>query len=198
MRIRIIPVIVCILCFTCLPFGSVFSQDTQITWQKQLECLKKNTDEKVKGDIAYLSLVDYTYMGEIVSEEDKFKLIDSIFSYDAATILYLPSLIESDTIEEEGYYEVVAKEYPMFKIIPIKEVVKVYESKGKENPIKHAKQELYKILEIGFEYLELKWNYKGDIFYSICIVSNKKGGIIYDSVSSQLTIGVSQVTILEK
>lgn len=51
-----------------------------------------------------------------------------------------------------------------------------------EDPVKQMRECLSHLIQIGFEYLELEWFYKGRTFNSLCIVSNDNGGVIYDPI----------------
>ena len=184
---RMIPLCAYILCISCIPFFNIYSQNILKTWEEQLHYLKDNPDKEQLGDIGHLHLINYTYMGVIESETDKIKIMDSLFSYNAPTILHLPPLIVNDTIITDNSYEIRVMEFPMFEITTMGILINIYESREEgELVIKHAQEELGKIIEVGFEFLELKWSYKKKLFSSICIVSNKHGGIIYDGISTQI------------
>lgn len=183
----------------CLLSGNrSIAQDMLTTWQEQLDYVKNNSDKENGGDLSHLILINYTYKGTIKSETDKSGIIASFLSHDSPVILHLPPVITRDTTIVGDSCIIQEKRFPKFEIISIGEMLDIAESINEENPIPQIEEELYKLIEIGFEYLELEWEYKEKKFNSLCIVSNENGGIVHDPIGSNITIRTIESIEFEK
>lgn len=188
-----------ILVVMCLSFANAsLSQNNPTTWQEQLDDLKNKSGIDSVSDYYYLNLINYTYKGVIKSEFNKSEIIDSLFSYNAPVVLNLPPVIIRDTTYKGDTCVIQEKALPKFEIISIRKVLEVAESMGKENPIIEVRKRLRDLLKVGFEYLELEWNYKEDKFKSICIVSDEHGGVVYEPISLNIYTVFSTSYIVEE
>ena len=185
-----------LICLMCTNMS--FAQDTLSIWQKQLEYMKNKTYKENNGDLNHLILKEYMYKGTIGSEVEKSRIIDSILSYDAPSILFLPPEIIRDTIMMGDSCVIKEKRFPRFDIISIGKMMEIVDTMNIEYPFIMMKESLCMLIEIGFNYLELEWNYKEKTFKTICIVSNESGNIIYELIGSNITIQESTKIMFEK
>ena len=167
---RSLCLILFVVCF--LYANRSISQDTlaYFTWQKQLNDVK-NTPRKVnEGDASHLKLINYTYKGVIKSAIDKEEIIDSLLSFDAPVVMHLPPIIRADTTITGDFCVIQEKSFPKFEIITIRKMMEIAETIGEENPVIQMRQQLGQLIQVGFEYLELEWYYKGlhSIRYVLC------------------------------
>ena len=171
--------------------NSSIAQTPLTTWQEQLEYAKNNSGRLNEGDASHLNLINYVYKGTIKSEIDKNKVISSLLSLDAPVVMHLPPIIRTDTIIMGDSCVMKEKSFPKFEIATIRELIEIAETTGEENPVILMKRQLGQLIQIGFEYLELEWQYKGKTFHSICIVSNKNEGVIYEPIGGNIAIGTN-------
>jgi len=165
------------------------SQDTLATWQKQLNDVKNTPCKVNEGDASHLKLINYTYKGVIKSAIDKDEIIDFLLSCDAPVVMHLPPVIRTDTTITGDSCVIQEKSFPKFEIVTIRKMMEIAETIGEENPVIQMRQQLGQLIQVGFEYLELEWSYKGDAFNSLCIVSNENGGVVYEPVGGNITMG---------
>lgn len=71
--------------------------------------------------------------------------------------------------------------------------MEIAETIGEENPVIQMRQQLGQLIQVGFEYLKLEWYYKGEKFYSLCIVSNENGGVVYEPIGGNITMGSKSI-----
>ena len=171
--------------------NSSIAQTPLTTWQEHLEYAKNNFGGLNEGDASHLNLINYVYKGVIKSEIDKNKVIGSLLSFDAPVVMHLPPIIRTDTIIMGDSIVIQKKSFPKFEIATIREWIEIAETTGEENPVILMKRQLTQLIQIGFEYLELEWHYKGKTFHSICIVSNKNEGVIYEPIGGNIAIGTN-------
>lgn len=184
MEKRLFNVVCVILVAICLLFANTsFSQNRPTTWQEQLDYLNNKCSVDTISDYYYLNLINYTYKGVIKSEINKSEIIDSILSYNAPTVLKLIPTFTRDTTYRGDTCVIQEKGLPKFEIISIRKAMGIAESTGTEIPIQKIKEQLRDLFKIGFRYLELEWNYKGNKFKSICIVSNDHGAVVYEPIT---------------
>lgn len=179
-----------------LAVSIVVSQEPA-TWREQLEYAKKlyKTEPGKNGN--GLSFINYTYKGVINSEAVKSAIIDTLFSPDAPFPLILPSVITVDTTYSEGVCTITKRRYPKFEMITVGRLVDSSNTQGTENNVEQIRQILDTNIQIGFEYIELEWDYKGKKITTLCIVSDKHGGIIYDHIGSIITTEGAEITRME-
>ena len=179
--------------------SSRVSQDSPTTWQEQLEFAKNKIYEENEGDVHHLRLVNYIYKGVIRHQNEKDDIIDSLFSCNAPYVHNLTPIIMRDTTITSDSYAIHQKSFPRFEIITVGKIIEL-SGTMEVNPFKQIRQQLTQLIQVGFEYLELEWSYKGDKFNTICIVSNENGGIVYEPIANNILIGEgeerSQVTDL--
>ncbi len=122
------------------------------TWQEQLEYAKKG-----KGS---LTLHSYTYLGKVKSKTEIPKIVDEIFS--------------------DKYFICLGNSGDHHQIISLKNVnTKVISN---EDHIYIVKQNLKDNIQVGFDILELEWEYKGEKYKSMAIASNDFGGVLYETI----------------
>ena len=116
------------------------------TWQQQAEFVKKYTNPMIEFGIHGVSLIGYTYLGKIDSQEQLNELWEYLFAED------------TDVADNAGdnTYEIVS-----WKIK--KEKVRL---RGLPDPSVLIKQQLQSILKVGVEMVEMEWMYKGKRVYS--------------------------------
>ncbi|WP_307757970.1 hypothetical protein [uncultured Mediterranea sp.] len=138
------------------------------TWQQQAEFVKKYTNPMIEFGIHGVSLIGYTYLGKIDSQEQLNELWEYLFAED------------TDVADNAGdnTYEIVS-----WKIK--KEKVRL---RGLPDPSVLIKQQLQSILKVGVEMVEMEWMYKGKRVYSKAVVSDECGGIIFDPIGSFISI----------
>jgi len=134
------------------------------TWQQQLKYAlnKKQTKSGNETSSDEISLIGYTYKGIIKSDAEKLEIIEDLFSANSSFAQY----------KKDGQYG----------IVPIHSILQKSGILGDDNPFKILKSQLMTQIEVGMEIIELKWEYKGKIYYSTAIASNEQGGIIYDNI----------------
>lgn len=194
------------LCMALMPVGYIhvsanILQDSLYipdTWQKQLEYAKNNYDKDAKGDVAQLRLLSYTYKGMIKSEVERKRILDSLLSADAPIVLNLPQIIEADTIITNKSREIRQKSFPQFGIITIRKMQELNKAIGREDLMAQMRKQLLNLVQIGFEYLELEWSYKGKKYHSLCVVSNEWGGIIYEPIGGFVLTGSTNIIMSER
>lgn len=182
-----------VICFLYINVSN--SQNIPTTWQEQLAFIKNNPCQDQLSDVYYLQLINYTYKGKIKSEDEKSTLINTILSDKSPILLQLPVESYKDTIVLDNKQTIIEKVFPKFEILTIHRAIEIAQSVGEENFIIKAKEDLAKLIQIDFEFVELEWSYKGNKFKSICAVSNENGGIVYDSITSNI-VTQSIVTII--
>lgn len=172
----------------CIYANNSVSQDSPTTWQQQLELAKNKIYEENEGDVHHLRLVNYIYKGVIRHRKEKDEIIDSLFSSDAPYVHNLTPIIMRDTTITSDSYAIHQKSFPRFEIITVGKMIEL-SGTMEVNPFKQIRQHLTQLIQVGFEYLELEWSYKGDKFNTICIVSNENGGIVYEPIAYNIFIG---------
>ncbi len=188
MKKRVLSSLFMVLFAVCFIYANRdISQDSLTTWQEQLEYAKNNLGEVNEVDVDHLKLLNYTYKGVIKSKKKKDEIIDSLLSCDAPFVMHLPPIIRRDTTITGNSYVIHKKSFPRFEIITVCEMVELVGTM-EENPVKQMRQQLAQLIQVGFEYLELEWSYKGKTFNSLCIVSNENGGIVYEPIGSNIFI----------
>lgn len=193
-KFSLLSMITLLKCF--LAVSLVVSQEPA-TWREQLEYAKKlyKTEPGKEGN--GLSFINYTYKGVINSEVVKSAVIDTLFSPDAPFPLILPSVITVDTTYSEGVCTITKRRYPKFEMITVGKLVDSSDSQGAENNVKQIRQILDSNIQIGFEYVELEWDYKGEKITTLCVVSDERGGIVYDHIGSRVTTEGAEITRME-
>lgn len=186
-------------CLLCVNVG--FSQDKRDslkTWQQQMEYAKNkpSTVEDLGGGNAW-KLIGYTYKGVIDSESTKSAVIDSIYSPDAPFPLLLPPIVVTDTTYSGDTCIITANRYPKFEVVTVGRAMEIADSLGMENVQEQFRQGLKNFIQIGWEYVDTQWDYKGNRYNSLAIVSNENGGLVFESVSSQITTGESVTKIYD-
>lgn len=182
----------------CFPYINIIhAQNLPTTWQEQLEYVKSSYKAK-KSDATYLDIITYTYKGVIGSEVNKCKIIDSLLSYNAPTVLRLPPEIIRDTIIKGDSCFIHERYLPKFEIISIHNMLEILESIGEVNFLALAREQLNDLIKIDFEYLELEWTYKGNRFKTIGIVSNKHGGFVYEPIASNIFTETAIITVVQE
>lgn len=173
-------------CFLYANYG--VSQINKPTWKKQLDSTIDSLCIMSNGDSNCLNLSKYSYKGVIDTKEDKDKIIDSLLANDAPFVMNFPPITESDTIiMDDSSYEVHKINLPVFEIITVGEAMELVEFMD-DNMFERIERQLVQLIQIGFEYIELKWSYKGDTFNSLCIVSGKDG-IVYEPIGWGIVAG---------
>lgn len=167
------------------------------TWREQMEYAKKLYKTEHGKDGNGLSFINYTYKGVISSEVVKSAVIDTLFSPDAIFPLILPSVITVDTTYSEGVCTITKRRYPKFEIITVGRLADLSDSQVAENNLEQIRQILYTNIQLGFEYVELEWDYKGKKITTLCIVSDERGGIVYDHIASRVTTQGAEITKME-
>lgn len=187
------------LCAVCFLYGKeCSSQNVPTTWQGQIEFMKIRVNREKGGDANDLSIINYTYKGIIGSEAKKAVIIDSMLSFDSPAVLRLSPVLKRDTVTEGDSCRIREVKLPKFEIVSNRQMTELAESKGEEDPLVLIRKLLNSLIEPGFEYLELEWDYKGKRFKSIGIVSNEKGGFIYEPIASNILIERSTTTQVRK
>lgn len=158
-----------------------FSKDLE-TWREQLGCIIKYHQSLSPNDKQEIILVNYAYKGKINTDEIKSEVLDSIFSSNAIFPLILPPIIETDTTYTDNERTIIRKSYPQFKLVTLRSLVDSVDSKVM-GEVTQIRQLLEKNIQMGFEYVELEWDYKGKKIKSLCIVYEK--GVVYDHISSR-------------
>jgi len=152
--------------------------------------LSKEEAEKNGNGLVF---INYTYKGIIDSEVVKSAVIDSLISPYAPFPMLLPPLITTDTIYSENTITITKKEYPKFEIITVAKLKEISDSlPGINNIQEQLKQDLNKIIQIGYEYVEMEWDYKDKKITSYCIVSGER--YIYDNIASRIIEGTTTTT----
>lgn len=180
--IRIVMVVIC-----CAYCHIIMSQPPPAAWKKEIEYAIKNPN-KISNDSSQLYLTKYTYIGVISSEAKKLELISQLLDKDAPTILIYPPVITKDTVIIGDSCIIKKKSHPVFKVITIAEMRDIIKSAGLEDPTIQAREKLGELIKIGYEYIELEWNYNNNKIQNICIVSNENG-VIYDNIGSIIISG---------
>ena len=121
-----------------------------------------------------------------------------MLSADAPIVLNLPQIIEADTVITNNSREIRQKSFPQFEIITIRKMQELNKAIGREDLMVQMRKELLNLVQIGFEYLELEWSYKGKKYHSLCIVSDEQGGIIYEPIGGSVLTGSTNIIINEK
>lgn len=171
--------------------SSRVSQDSPTTWQEQLEFAKNKIYEENEGDVHHLRLVNYIYKGVIRHQNEKDDIIDSLFSCNAPYVHNLTPIIMRDTTITSDSYAIHQKSFPRFEIITVGKMIEL-SGTMEVNPLKQIRQQITQLIQVGFEYLELEWSYKGDKFNTICIVSNENGGIVYEPIGNNIHVGTGE------
>lgn len=179
-----------------LAVSLVVSQEPT-TWREQLEYAKKLHKTEPGKDRNDLSFLNYTYKGIINSEVVKSAVIDTLFSPDTPFPLILPSVITVDTTYSEGVCTITKRRYPKFEMITVGRLVDSSVLQGAENNVEQIRQILDSNIQIGFEYVELEWDYKGKKITTLCIVSDERGGIVYDHIASRVVAEGAEITRME-
>lgn len=182
-KINLIRMIIVVFCF--IYSHESVSQTPLLTWEKQIENMMKKSSEK-SNDASRLELVNYAFKGTISTEDKKTEVLNLLLSDDAPYVLNYPPIIIRDTIAGGDTCLIKEKRLPVFKIISICDMRKIVELSSEEDPIIKVKEGLGKMIKIGYEYIEVEWNYNNKIIKSICVVSNDAGGIIYDNIASNI------------
>lgn len=179
----LLSIIVCCLC--------LIGCAKQSAWQKNLESMKEgNMLQAFEGDLSQLKLTDYTYKGKMKSEKEKKWVIEAMF-LDEAPITYVTSdVLMSDTTFTTTDSIIKQKRIPTFEILTVGRMLKM--GKLTEAAISTMKQQLDKNVEIGTDYLELVWDYKGKEYRSIAIVYN--GEFPDDLITAGLFTGNCTIT----
>lgn len=161
----LLPMIVCCLCLV----GCV----QQPAWQKNLESMKEgNIFQTSEGDLNQLKLTDYTCKGKMNSEKEKVMVIKAMFSDEAPITYVVSDVLMSDTTFTTTDSIIEQKKIPIFEILTVGRMLEM--GKLTADSISTMKQQLEKNVEIGTDYVELIWNYKGKEYRSIAIVNNDK------------------------
>lgn len=175
-----------ILALYTLCVNRTVAQDGPITWREGMEYAKvKLSKEAAEKSGNSLVFIGYTYKGAIDSEVVKSAILDSIVSYHAPFPVRTSSTITSDTIYSENAIKITRKEYPNYEIITGSSLLEISNQlPGITNILGQLRQQLDNIVQIGFEYLEIEWEYKGKKIHSLCIVSGER--FIYENIASRL------------
>lgn len=190
---------------TCILAGTVIISyagriaDPPATWQQQLESLKANSVKTGAGDNDALKLVGYSHKGVIKSEDEKFRILDAMFSEESPILIPLGRVdVPVDTVrcgntcvvERVGKYE--------YDIITVGRLGAIADSLGVINPIPQAKSEIASLMAVGFDLIELQWEFKGRRYTNLGLASNDHGGMVYDTVGSAhvTTTTVSKLQIM--
>ena len=184
-------IFLCIVCSSSVSMIPIEYPPT--TWQDQLAHFKNKPCLENGSDADNLHLVSFTYKGVIKSEKKKHKIINSMFSDRSFIARNFVPTIERDTVVTGDSYEILVKSSPDFEITTIREFVALT---GGQELREQFKQQLYAFVQIGFEVVKLKYSYKGDTFYSLAIVSNAHGGIIFDTIGYLIFDDSIQKTII--
>ena len=171
--------------------SSRVSKDSPTTWQEQLEFAKNKIYEENEGDAYHLRLVNYIYKGVIRHQNEKDDIIDSLFSCNAPYVHNLTPIIMRDTTITSDSYAIHPKSFPRFEIITVGKMIEL-SGTMEVNPLKQIRQQITQLIQVGFEYLELEWSYKGDKFNTICIVSNENGSIVYEPIGNNIHVGTGE------
>ena len=175
-----------ILFAVCFLFATKgFSQESNMnTWQEQLNYRINNAPKDIEGDAKHLKLIKYTYKGKIKSEIEKKDIIDSLLSSNAPFVKNSPPITVTDTIIRKGHREIREKHFAKFDITTIHEMMEDINTKEEvDQYVRIMKKELEEHIQVGFEYLKLEWDYKGEKIYSLCIVSNENPSIVFDQIA---------------
>lgn len=193
-KFSLLSIIGLLKCF--LAVSPVVSQEPA-TWREQLEYAKKLHETEPGKDGNGLSFINYTYKGVINSEVVKSAVIDTLFSPDAIFPLILPSVITVDTTYSEGVCTITKRRYPKFEIITVGRLADSSDSLVAENNVEQIRQILENNIQVGFEYVEIEWGYKGKTITTLCIVSDERGGIVYDHIGSRIVAEGAEITRME-
>lgn len=178
-------VVVLLNCFFAV--SHLFSQDSD-TWRKQFGSVIKSHQSLSPNDKQEIRLINYTYKGKIDTEEIKSEVLDTLFSSNAIFPLILPPIIEMDTTYMENERTITRKSYPQFEFITLGSLANSVDTKVMDE-VTQIRQLLEKNVQMGFEYVELEWDYRGKTIKSLCIVNEKR--VVYDHISSRcwMTVG---------
>lgn len=168
----------------------IHAQESQPIWQKYLEYLKNDAAKDCMGDLKQLKLLKYTYKGEIKSEKDKNRVVETAYSDKAPAVSLLSNLVISDTTYTQTDRMIRQKIYPEFKIVTVRQMVD--SGKLTEDSVAKLKQRLYENVNIGFGYVKLDWSYKGKKFSTLGIIPDD--GIPVDPITSHLHTGGNTIT----
>ena len=166
-------------------------------WQKQLEYAINNPCLEDMGDARYLTLINYMYQGKIDTNIDRLAVIDSLLADNAPAILNLLPVIKRKGVITENCMGVRNIEFAKFEIVSMHRIVEIELSASKEDPTMQMRKQLEQLIEIGFESVRLEWNFKGKTFHSICIVSEKYGGIVYEPIGYSTVVFKVQTTFYQ-
>lgn len=171
--------VILLSCFIDVSY--VFSQN-QGTWREQLEYGIKRPKSLSPNDKEEIKLINYTYKGKINTEEIKYEVLDTLFSSTALFPLILPPIIEVDTTYTESECTIIRKSYPRFELATLGSLADSIDLKVIDE-VKQIRHLLEKNVQMGFEYVELEWDYKGKKIMTLCIVYER--GIFYDHIFSR-------------
>lgn len=190
---------------TCILAGTVIISyagriaDPPATWQEQLESLKTNPVKTGVEDKDALKLVGYSYKGIIKSEDEKFRILDAMFSEESPILMPIRKLkVPADTVRQGNTRVVESVEKYEYDILTVGRLGAIADSLGVINPILQAKSEVGGIMAVGFDLIELQWEFKGRRYTNLGLASNDHGGMVYDTVGSAhvTTTTVSKLRIM--
>lgn len=135
------------------------------TWQERLEYAKSYNHETKSGkDLP--CIVSYRHKGTIGEKDDISGIVESMFSEDSYFVLY----------KDFGFAGL--------EILPICTMLQKLCVPDGHDPFKDLKSQLKEEVKAGMEMVEIEWSYRGESFLSMAIVSNEKGGFIYDNIGT--------------
>lgn len=143
---------------------SLFSQDTLTTLQKQLDYAQNVKRVKTGRSIDDISLVGYTRKGRLYTKADIALVIEKLHAGRSHIVMY--------------------RNLENFDIVPLRKIrwsLNVSDTDAYNVFINQLWLKITMDRKLGFETLELEWDFKGEKFYSTAIASNDLG-IIYDPI----------------
>lgn len=142
------------------------------TWREQVAYMQ-DLAKTSNADIIFKS---YKYAGKIRSERHKIRILNRILSNDAPmifTIVHVPPKSSKQLI------------------VPCSFIDKIMKSLSNEDKdaIAEHRQYINSLIDDfhNKEIIYLKWSYRGNIYRSIAIADDNRGGILYDNIAIYAT-----------
>ena len=142
------------------------SRCDNLSWEEQIEYAKN--PYRTRSTNIQIELIDYEELGTIRNENEKNRIIETMFSRENCIAIQLDAERNNFGIFNIG---------DIYKTMP--ESKKYFDHK-----LSVIKNVLHKIVEPEMKLLKIEWAYDNNTFYTTAIISNKTNEIIYDNVGS--------------